>query len=444
MRIPSITLVLCLLADVAGAAPPAAIYPADPEHLWNPLHDAMLVRDGVEPGERIGVDSVDPILWANTKHLLSGESHRRAIATLDEFLAARGHKLIDDPLKRAILQRDLWAVFDWSCGDGRRERTFTAERAALQARLAKAIGRLALTREQIAALPDTYAAAVASGRFAAAPDEDDPHAPFLPPDLLDPAGPWLNLFRPGEGIAASLHVRSFGGRSTFEALLRHPAGREAGIKYLQRLSEFPEPYVSVRDDSDRAGRHQLVLNPALPQLPRGTQVALLRRAMLIDTAGELAPTKLLETVQLRVYLDVPEKPADAKTEDQSFHEFNFTRRGLFADPARALHAVGADEQDFLHVQFASHGIDSIEAIIPPGGTRRLKYPVLASCFPCHSGAGIFSVNTFNHHFGPQTHRPQVGESDSQYQFDVIATFKRQRFDYGLLQGLIRAGNQGEE
>jgi len=40
-------------------------------------------------------------------------SHQQALKILDEFLSTHGERLITDPLKHAVLQRDLWAVFEW-------------------------------------------------------------------------------------------------------------------------------------------------------------------------------------------------------------------------------------------------------------------------------------------------------------------------------------------
>jgi hypothetical protein len=98
----------------ATAAPVSApahvtIYDPDPRHLWNRLHRALWVRTGPD-GKEYGHDRLDPLLRKETKHLLEGESHAQAIAVLDEFLAARGEKLVNDPLKRAVLQRDLCAL----------------------------------------------------------------------------------------------------------------------------------------------------------------------------------------------------------------------------------------------------------------------------------------------------------------------------------------------
>ena len=58
--------------------------------------------------------------------------------------AALGHdQLIREPLPRAVLQRDLWAVFDWLANPhavyGYRSDDVTPEQRALQVRLAKII-----------------------------------------------------------------------------------------------------------------------------------------------------------------------------------------------------------------------------------------------------------------------------------------------------------------
>ena len=114
-----------------------------------------------------------------TRHLLSGPSHTQALRLLDEFLITAGDRLIADPLKRAVLQHDLWAVFDWAAAprfDGRDERAQTA----LMTRLARVIRRVALTRAQIEQLPDTYAEAARSDAS-------------LPDDLVSAEGKWVPI-----------------------------------------------------------------------------------------------------------------------------------------------------------------------------------------------------------------------------------------------------------
>src|SRR4051812_27570315 len=118
---PFLRLAFCLVAGAttvgalapSGPAKPTVkapsgrpIYHADPEHLWNRLHLALFVRVGPE-GRSYGRDRLEPLLWRGSKHLLERQSHKRVLALLGEFLKAAGEGLVDDPLKRAVLQRDL-------------------------------------------------------------------------------------------------------------------------------------------------------------------------------------------------------------------------------------------------------------------------------------------------------------------------------------------------
>src|SRR5207247_1802110 len=104
----------------------------------------------------------DPLLYEGGTFLLEGETHRRAVTLLDQFLAKPGDRPTDDPLKRLFLQRDLWAAFDYAArypDEWVFQSKDEAAAVALRNRLAKAIGRLALVDREIAALPDNYALA---------------------------------------------------------------------------------------------------------------------------------------------------------------------------------------------------------------------------------------------------------------------------------------------
>jgi hypothetical protein len=150
-----------------------------------------------------------------------------------EFVRERGEALVDDPVKRAILQRDLWLVANWLAARPEDERDKLLEP------ITAAIGLLALTSDQIARLPDTYAAAVASGAFAAAFDSDAPDRSYLPPDLFNPAGPWVCVGRTDgptspEHLAANPRILRQDNRftnSTFLTFLKLPAGRKDGQSY---------------------------------------------------------------------------------------------------------------------------------------------------------------------------------------------------------------------
>jgi len=179
---------VCQSAATQDARPAPAIFDPDSNHVWNGTHGCLFIRQSAD-GTEYGIDALDPLLWQETRHLLTGDSHRNALACLDKFLRSNAERAVQDPVKRAIFQRDLWAVFDWAAaGDD-----LPQQRRELEPRLAEVIRRVALTPEQVRALPDTYAAAIAMHQFAPEYDPRNPQQPFLPPDLFRPDGPWVCL-----------------------------------------------------------------------------------------------------------------------------------------------------------------------------------------------------------------------------------------------------------
>jgi hypothetical protein len=416
------------------------IYDADPQHLWNRLHHALHVRTDAE-GREAGADRLDPLLWDNTRYLLSGKSHEEAVAVLDEFLSRHGEQLFSDPLRRAILQRDLWAVFDWA-----EHRLGTVEqkeeRSRLLVRLAAAIDRVALTKDQIHNLPDNVAAAVTSKSFSERYDNLHPQAVFLPPDLLNADGPWVCLKANHGRTITPAHDDAFGGRSVFLVLLRLPGGRKATLDYLAELRRFQNPWsFDPKDVNARLNPHQSgppVLNPELPQFPEGTEVALVRRAILIDDQGDLVPTRLAETIQLRHFRKVP-GPHDAwaPLDDQVVHELQLSRTKLFAGEAGGLFSP---ETDFLFVQFRGMGIDEFERTVRrESGPRKLQRLVRDSCVSCHGAVGIFSVQSLQASFAEQGYgRVKLAHSQLDDAANDTVYLKRAQRSWGLLQGLSTA------
>jgi hypothetical protein len=438
-------------ADALKAAPiKVTIYDADPQHLWNRLHATLWVRTGPD-GNSYGVDRLDPLLWFETKHLLEGKSHEQAVAVLDEFLAKQGEALVKDPLKRAILQRDLWEVFDWTTGPGANTQDAyllraSPSRRALQTRLARAIQRLALTAEEIDGLPDNYAAAVAPHAFAEKHNPDHPERPFLPPDLLQKDGPWVQVTVDNSSqAAATSHVHGFLGRSAFRVFLRFPEGRQATVDYFAKLHDFPRPWLVTRELRDK--RDTLVLNPDLPQFPVGTQAALVRQMLLIDRTGRIAVTPVTESVQLRVFREIPKLANDgdrrrAGGAGQDFYEFTRSRALLFAGKMGGLRPVERNEKDF-RTQFLVHTFDELELKEDAPIARRMGEP-MKGCIGCHDRPGIHAFRTYTGGDYPrgQYYLPDLSENrDPDTEGRLAGIRKRQHYSWGLLQGLWRDGSE---
>ncbi len=302
-----------------------------------------------------------------------------------------------DPLKRALLQRDLWYVFDKLAAiDSRPEER--EQRQDVERRLAQVLRRLAQPTAQLQALPDNYAAAIGSKAFPARFEPQHPALPYLPVDLrLDGRGEWLPITSVNRArLAAPDHVEFAGGRSVFVSLLRVPGGRKATQEFLDRMPPF-----------DATPRE-------LPELPDGSQVAMVRRMVLVDERGELQLTPVTESVQLRVF------PAEG---EQSVVEFTLDRAGLLAGRG-GLRATGPDETQIFNFGDVQH--DSAR-----------PQPILWSCAACHGSDKLSTVATF----GMRSHLGYQGATttDLAHEAEETLRFKKNSYGWGLLQGLQHAG-----
>jgi hypothetical protein len=438
---PGLMLLVCsALAQAAGTSPVDTTYDSDPGHLWNQLDSILFARVAPE-GAVYGPGRLDVLYWEGTEHLLTEPSHGAAVRVLDRFIRVGGERLIRDPLKRALLQRDLWQLFDWAAMPG--QTMHPAQRAELEQRLATMIRRLALSDAEIAALPDNYAATAANAD--------------LPRALFAPDGEWITARSDdaAPGPLASRHTAGFDGHSVFLVMVRLPQGRRQTVDYLNSLRDFEGPLVFARGQIQ--GAPALTINPDVPQFPVGTQWALVRRLCVIDVQGHIRPTSLVESIQLRRYEAIeplrvvhPGGTASAGPPAQQMFEFDMDRRHQ-----GTLKALSPDDADFQFVHFMSQGGDPFE--LPTGNGARKPDPTaarsaaLATCYECHSKAGILSVASFNRErFSRQTvQRLQATEPASQIASSYVAQSNSQRetvdtvlwkyrqFDWGLLQGLWR-------
>jgi hypothetical protein len=362
---------------------PLPLFDRDPNHLWNRLFAAFWIRplkpsgrdlqwavgpprpgadEGVpaelsdrlrnvwrqtynrDPERRIeGGDVLEPPLFPHPNSLLSDRYFTAANAILDEFLHEHGERLIRVPLKRALLQRDLWPVFDLLQGDGfwddanvRRRRGETASKKYSEAenerkgtlahKIAAVMQAVALTKEEVASLPDTYDLAVRSGQFT--PELGDGRArPYLPAHLMDGSGDWIEVNTYGEGkqfhgLPSHTGGLGFEGRAWFRVFYRFPAvvgGRQA----LERFLADPEVY--------RRDAEGWLMGP---DVPPGTQVALARMLLTIDRNGEIHPTRILEDLQLRVlqFVDGGKHLETDSGFGQDVFQYEMRRAALFDGP----------------------------------------------------------------------------------------------------------------
>lgn len=312
------------------------IYDPHPEHLWNRVFRQFYRRISTD-GTEYGAAELDPLLWFDTTYLLNGISHQQSLQVLDEFLTTHAENLIQDPLKRAMFQRDLWAVFDWLTSQAE---PHPIQRQALAARLAQMIRRVALSKAEITSLPDNYTLTIKSKTLPTHFQIDQPEKAFLPADIFDSNSAWVPLGREG-GPVAMMHTAAFPffGRSVFYVFVRAPDGRLATLDFIEALRTEPNPTLAI-----------------------GSEVALVRRMLLIDDQGELVLSALIETVQLRHF-----SPA------QNFYEFELSRARLFDGQMDSL----VPKTD-IFLLFMSHG-DVFESAHGP----ELQAAIPEICKACH-------------------------------------------------------------
>jgi len=284
-------------------------------------------------------------------------------------------------LDRVLLQRSVWAFFDahsrswrrvdpdnldhWLDGPPKQQKPV---RKLEQAAKILKITTAGLKEEDVRALPDSYARTLDSKTYAEEFDESNPGRPFLPPGLLKLNGPWICLGSSTDVPLALHHLQYFGVRSTFLVFFRVPGGREAGLAFAKVLQEDL--------------RKQRPEDP-LPQMPAGTQVALVEQCLVVTADRKIIPSPLVETVQLRVYRK-PDRPFDFQHEDsQAVFVFRLVGDLLRSEDRPPLRALGKEESDwepaFVRVELCRSGPWDMRSASP------------FFCTMCHGAPGTESL-----------------------------------------------------
>ena len=223
-------------------------------------------------------------------------------------------------------------------------------------------------------------------------------------------------------------------------MLHVPGGRKAATDYLDKLRLFKQnervwDYRPNRLMSPKEPREVLSLSTNLPQFPTNTEWALVRRMCLISDDGNIQPSPLIESIQLRRYLRTDRGlggPVSPTNGVQHFFEFALDKRHN-----AALRAIGVNEKGFpVFRSLPRLGDDPFEASY----SVELQGSML-TCFQCHSPRGVYSVNSYT---GFDLTRPAPANLPADLVPEATAVeasaaiyWKRQRYEWGLLEGLWR-------
>lgn len=368
--------------DITKEAKPVAATDKDTADPYDTLHDVIMTR--WKDGKAYAQDETSPAVFSWSEFPYDDQTFDKFNSALDAFAALPQEKIEQySDVQRALMQRNLWELFEttfnweWSSDwwwDGQRSfpKTHIERRAIAQPKLAALVKRLALTKEQILALPNTLAVTMKSGQFAEAHDPEDPFKPFLPRDLHSADSSWICLGEDGEEIPADLHTWNRHDRSMFLQFMRLPGGRDATLEYMERISKRPH------------------------QFPVGTQFALVEQPLLISKEGQLVVSPLVVAVQLRAYLDVGRdfrRSDDDPKATQCVSEFVIQPRQLMQGNA-VMRAMGPKDFHFdAGARTATPGFSPRDPFQNGKLAGAWPQPRLNQCMDCHSRAGGRGVRT---------------------------------------------------
>jgi hypothetical protein len=167
----------------------------------------------------------------------------------------------------------------------------------------------------------------------------------------------------------------------------------------------------------------------VPQLTVGTQVALVRQALLIDTDGEVVPSHLTESVQLRVYRKI-----SLDFDAQSPFEWTMTRARLFAGQFGGLQAFGQNGYTVLTRSVNPTSYDPMEIRVPRPPID-LPKSLAVKCYVCHYPAGISSLASYHTFMRGDRIPPYLVPSLIETEQSSAIRKKLSQFEWGLFKGL---------
>ena len=362
---------------------PRAVYATDPQDSWNRIFYCLfthtvqtrLTSDFTSGAPFYAVNVTGRHLKASTRTFARIESGDRAIEpfyflfsgnsfwqALNEARSSQLESALTEALEeksqrsalhRALMQSDVWAAYDIlsqnfsfedAAGNEYRQR-----KSRLKALLARFIKKLALTSQEINTLPDNYAIAVKK---------------HLLPDLFATNGDWMEI----EWLPERDHDRMAHYRRAVRVFIKPSAPPLDTRRFLDSLR-------SLRPE--RLNDNKLL-----------DSVVLLEQNLLINTDGEIVPSRLTNEMQLRRF-----SKNEAGKADFEVHELS---RQLFLTNPETGGLRAAEEQEPDYLPTNGNDFDLATSHVNPDGTRApILAPLRSRCVSCH-GDNLQVVRTLNY------------------------------------------------
>lgn len=421
------------LRDSLARGAPQAIYGSDTKDAWNqvffllftrtipsrimadgapvfPAGDDRLALSGrrvtrIESGDR----AIDPLypswLWMSSTaydfepgrpwRILTEPRYSQLVAALE---GVRRTASLRPPLARALMQADLWSTFDMlhsptllrgfpSTPDSD-EREKKAQ--ALLPLIAGTMRALALSREEIARLPDNYAAAATALKL---------------PDLFGNASGWVEI----RWLEHRMHDVAAGYRRATRVFVQ-PASRPDDATEPAPAPAFLDQFRDRRGDGGESLH----------------SVALLIQLLLVASDGTVVPSRITYEAQFR--------GAAARASGTEIPQYELSRRRLLSSSAPGgLVGFAADMPAYLPMG----GNDFSFATPPRLDGEPVVAPLAARCTLCHSaGPGaVGRLMTFAMHKKPGQPPPPVARLVSTHHVHPgdVAERKMQQEDFKSLR-----------
>ncbi len=345
----------------------------------------------IESGDR----AIDPLYpsFFNTNGAFEALREPRSSCLESALTDALAGKNKRSASQRAVMQSDVWAAYDILA----RKFSFVGEDAEHQREiqkrllplLARFIKKLALTSQEINALPNNYALAARQYKL---------------PNLFDPKSGWMEI----EWLPHNEHNEAF--------------------KFRRSTRIFFKPKTFPQSEQEKKILLEALKPERLNQSKLLDSVALVLQNLLVNSEGKAVPSPLTYEVQLRHF-------AKHEGDKARVEMYEFNRQFFFAKPkSGGLKAVGESEPAYLptagnDLTFASPHSDK------NGGATPILAPLRTRCVSCH-GDSFQVVMTLSQHFLEGMNVPPIRQLNSMKNARnlAVAAQKTEREEFKALIG----------